>query len=173
LDKAFEVLVEEHYRTVFCFFLSALNDKHMAEDLTQEVFLIAHRKMDSFETGRSFGAWLRGIAKNLLLGHFRESSRARFSCMEGAWERLEGYFAEHDDTTHDTWGDRLQVLRECLGKLSDNLRRMIDLHYRDNLNARMIAERLDVRWDTVRHGLSRARSALRGCIDLETSGEGE
>lgn len=49
-----------------------------ADDLTQEVFLVAHRRLPSFRPGASMRAWLFGITRNVVLHHQRaHSSRAR------------------------------------------------------------------------------------------------
>jgi RNA polymerase sigma factor (sigma-70 family) len=46
-----------------------------ADDLAQEVFIAAWRDLAGFRRGEDFGAWLRGIARNRLLAHFRSQQR--------------------------------------------------------------------------------------------------
>ncbi|MEM9700850.1 MAG: sigma-70 family RNA polymerase sigma factor, partial [Planctomycetota bacterium] len=48
-----------------------LRDRAAAEDVTQEAFLVAYRKLDEYDPARPFGAWLAGIARNLLRNELR------------------------------------------------------------------------------------------------------
>jgi RNA polymerase sigma-70 factor, ECF subfamily len=52
-----------------------LNNIAEADDLVQKVFITAWRDLGSFRRGGDFGAWLRGIAWNRLLTHFRSQQR--------------------------------------------------------------------------------------------------
>ncbi|MGH1553105.1 BN159_2729 family protein [Streptomyces sp. L7] len=58
----------EHYHLVYGFLLVRTRNRHLAEDLTQEVFVRALRRIDVFTwQGTAFAAWLTTIAKNLYL----------------------------------------------------------------------------------------------------------
>ncbi|MGW7085058.1 sigma-70 family RNA polymerase sigma factor [Streptomyces sp. NPDC054871] len=75
--EAFATLYNDHHEFVFCYVLARVRDRHLAEDLTQEVFLRAPARVGTFTwQGRDFGAWLVTIAKNLHLDHAK-SSRVR------------------------------------------------------------------------------------------------
>ncbi|MGI5196532.1 RNA polymerase sigma factor [Streptomyces sp. CA-288835] len=72
--EAFATLYNDHYSTVYRFLFSRTRDRHLAEDLTQEVFVRALRRIDTFDrrrTGGGFGAWLSVIARNLHLDHLK------------------------------------------------------------------------------------------------------
>ncbi|QEV67360.1 hypothetical protein DMH26_40080 [Streptomyces sp. WAC 05379] len=85
--EAFAALYHQHYRLVYGFLLVRTRNRHLAEDLTQEVFTRALRRIDAFSwQGTAFAAWLTTIAKNLYLD---ELGRGR--------TRLETPVAEFDD----------------------------------------------------------------------------
>ncbi|MER6208207.1 sigma-70 family RNA polymerase sigma factor [Streptomyces sp. NPDC001073] len=66
--EAFASLYYEHYRLVYSFLLVRTRNRHLAEDLTQEVFTRALRRIDGYVwQGSAFAAWLVTIAKNLYL----------------------------------------------------------------------------------------------------------
>ena len=77
MNNAFEILVREYQRMVFAYVMAVTNDKELAEDLTQEAFLVAYRRMADYDKTRDFGAWLRGIARKLVMAQRRRSMRGR------------------------------------------------------------------------------------------------
>ncbi|GGX78213.1 RNA polymerase sigma factor [Streptomyces fructofermentans] len=66
--EAFAALYVDHQRFVYRYLLFRTRNRHLAEDLTQEVFVRALRHIDSFTwQGSAFTAWLLTIARNLHL----------------------------------------------------------------------------------------------------------
>lgn len=81
--EAFRELVERHQRRVFGFVRNLVRHAPDAEDLVQEVFVAAFRKLDSFNAERSqFSTWLLTIARNRCLNHLQRSSVATISSTE-------------------------------------------------------------------------------------------
>ena len=81
--EAFRELVERHQRRVFLFVRNLVRHASDAEDLVQEVFVAAFRKLNSFDAGRSqFSTWLLTIARNRCLNHLQRSSVATIVCSE-------------------------------------------------------------------------------------------
>lgn len=81
--EAFRELVERHQRRVFGFVRNLVSHGPDAEDLVQEVFVAAFRKLDSFDSERSqFSTWLLTIARNRCLNHLQRSSVATMPSSE-------------------------------------------------------------------------------------------
>ncbi|MFD6425075.1 sigma-70 family RNA polymerase sigma factor [Streptomyces sp. NPDC060198] len=81
--EAFASLYNEHHTELSRYIRLRVCDVHLAEDLVQETFLRALRRISSFTwQGRNFGAWLVTIARNLITDHFR-SARARLETVVG------------------------------------------------------------------------------------------
>lgn len=73
--NAFRELVEQHQLRVFGFTRNMVWHSADVEDLVQEVFVAAFRKLESFDSTRSqFSTWLLTIARNLCLNHLKRSS---------------------------------------------------------------------------------------------------
>ncbi len=73
--ESFRELVEQHQRRVFLFVRNMVRLAPDAEDIVQEVFVAAFRKLNSFDAGRSqFSTWLLTIARNRCLNHLKRSS---------------------------------------------------------------------------------------------------
>src|SRR4051812_45882009 len=75
-DRAFEVLYERSHRRIHAYVLGMVKDHGRAEDVTQEVFLSALRRMRETEQPLAFKPWLYQIAKNSCIDAFRRSKRA-------------------------------------------------------------------------------------------------
>src|SRR4051794_15473230 len=75
-DRAFEVLYQRYHRRIHTYVLGMVKDHGRAEDVTQEVFVSALRRMRETEQPLAFKAWLYQIAKNGCIDAFRRSKRA-------------------------------------------------------------------------------------------------
>jgi len=64
---AFRLLVEKHSRTIFKLGFRMTGNEQDAEEVVQETFLRAYRKLDRFESRANFGTWLYRIATNCSL----------------------------------------------------------------------------------------------------------
>lgn len=69
---AYEQLYRMHSGRVFGLCVRLCNDRDMAEDLTQEAFVLAWRKLDSFRGDSAFGSWLYRITTNTVLSYLRK-----------------------------------------------------------------------------------------------------
>src|SRR5437763_1667948 len=76
------MVAAEHWTAVFRLLLSLGGSSHDAEDLTQETFLRALQRWDSFQPGSNLRAWLLRIATNALLDVRRKRKRARIAALE-------------------------------------------------------------------------------------------
>lgn len=71
-EEAFINLYRQHVGPLYGFLYSKVNDTADAEDLTSETFFQALKDLPKFSFRSSFKNWLFGIAKNLLLAHYRQ-----------------------------------------------------------------------------------------------------
>lgn len=69
--EAFAQLVRGHYEAVYAFLFSMVRHRADAEDLTQECFLRAQRKLHLYNPERPFRPWVFAIARRLAIAHWR------------------------------------------------------------------------------------------------------
>lgn len=72
--SAFEELYHRYCRRVYSLCSRLTGSVDDAEDLTQDIFLLVHRKLGSFRGDSSFSTWLYRVAVNRALMHLRKSS---------------------------------------------------------------------------------------------------
>jgi RNA polymerase sigma factor (sigma-70 family) len=160
-------IVEQNQRWLTAYFLAATGDRSTADDLVQEVFSQALESQGSFDSAKPFGAWLRGIARNLLARHYRNVRRSPLSLDGAALDQLDSQAAlgESRSIDPDYQPTRLAALRECLRKLNERMQAMLGLKYGEKLPSRDIGERLGMKTTAVDMALSRGRRALESCIE--------
>lgn len=74
---AYEQLYEMHKGRVFALCVRLCSDRDMAEDLAQEAFVLAWRKLGSFRGDSAFGSWLYRITTNTVLSYLRKQKPFR------------------------------------------------------------------------------------------------
>lgn len=169
MNKSFQILVREHYEMLYTYALSLCSDRSAAEDVVQETFLVAYRRLDDFDETRDFGAWIRGIARNALRSERRKSSRLRLIDLGVLQQTIDQGFARRSGSGSSSWRSKLTALDTCLDKADKSLRDMMNLHYAEDLTAETIAEKIGLRVETVWQRLSRGRRWLKACIERQSS----
>ena len=159
-------LLEQNRGWLLSWFLAATGDPALAEDLVQDVFTEAIRTADRFDPTRSMGAWLRGIARNLLLMNHRDSKRRLVSLDADVLGRLDAAAARVEalQAVPDYEDVRQTILRDCMKSLPDRSRRVLDLKYRDGRDSRAISKTTGLQVGAVDMLLSRVRRALQECV---------
>ena len=75
-DRAFELLYQRYQRRIAGYVFGMVKDHGRAEDITQEVFVSALRRMRQTERPIAFKPWIYEIAKNACIDAYRRSRRA-------------------------------------------------------------------------------------------------
>jgi len=161
----FAILAREHERMLYAYVLGLVRDPAMAQDIVQEAFLKAFRKLSTLRETESFPAWIRTIARNVAYDH--RAARAReIPTDPEIVQGMEDLFSAFDSPEGgDLWSDRLREMKDCFARLPEPLREVCRLHYFEDRQAQSIAERLALNAATVWKRLERARGALRECIE--------
>jgi RNA polymerase sigma-70 factor len=162
--EVFEILVREHTDMLTAFLRSLVWRGDQVDDLFQETMLVAWRRLDEYDRSRPFGPWLRGIATNLVLQARRRSGRDFLNCDPAVLEALERRVRDFERIPADSFRDRLRHLSDCLGRLPDRLREVIDLGYNRDLLLRQIARAVDASEEAIKKRMQRARQLLVECL---------
>ena len=135
---------------------------HEVDDLAQETYLELYRNFEKIPAGVAPERWLKGIARNVCLNHFRRMSRRNRLHREALGEVLAAMECE----TEALFGQHSvgSVLEDCVGKLPPKQRRLIELRYQQDLSSAAIAEKIDSTAEAVRVLLFRVRGLLKDCV---------
>ncbi|MBI1373129.1 MAG: sigma-70 family RNA polymerase sigma factor [Phycisphaera sp.] len=153
---------------VAAFLNASVRRRVEAEDLLQDVAAAAMVDFESYDPQRSFTGWALGIARFRVLNHFRTARRDRHVFGDAALERLAEACAGLESQT----GPYREALGQCLDKLPERQRQMIELRYVESVARRDVAERFGVTPAALGMALHRIRGALAECIESSVAGGG-
>ena len=162
---AFAALVQKHHGGVRAFLAVRCNSSHDAEDLAQEVFVTAFRKMAECDPTRPLGPWLRGMAVNLLANHRRKFRALPIGLNEELQELIDAELAQRFETAGE--GAALEALRDCLDGVEGSSRRLLHARYNECMSLEELAHQLQRKVSAVSMQLHRLRVVLGDCIEAK------
>jgi RNA polymerase sigma factor (sigma-70 family) len=174
-DRAFELLYARYQRRIHAYVLGMVKDHGRAEDVTQEVFVSALRRMRATEQPLAFRPWLYQIAKNGCIDAFRRSKRteevsydadealapADHSKLVGAGPSPDAAVAAKQD---------IESLCGAFGGLSETHHEILVLRELEGLSYEQIGQRMGMTRPAVESTLFRARRRLTEEFDDIVSG---
>jgi RNA polymerase sigma-70 factor (ECF subfamily) len=163
---AFLSIVREHGPGLRTFLATQLFQLDEVEDIAQEVFITAYRKLPDFRRGQDFGAWLRGIARNKLMKHYERTARRVDALELFRREAANILHSELDATAARTREAHLQALLNCLGRLPERMRKVVR-SWLDGARAAALVEELQLSVANIYQIQHRASDLLRDCVMKE------
>ena len=160
----FEDLVREHQAGLRAYVRALGAQDAWVDDLAQEVFLVAYRRLGHFDDTADFGRWLRGIARNLVLNERRKNAR-RSRLLQ---ESIVGVLDDNGEIEPTKWVSEPQIVRamtDCVADLPARSRELLQQRYAADTDAPTLARAFQLSAATVRQTLLRTRAAVRRCIE--------
>ena len=163
---AFTALVEKYQEQIHALAWRKIGDFHMAQDITQEVFLTAYQKLATLTQPDRFAKWLYVIANNLCITWLRkQAAQPQLQSLTSTDpdELAELCYSEYIAQKHDETGKESQraLIQKLLNKLREADRTVIRLYYLAEMTCEEISKRLGVSHNTIKSRLSRARKRLK------------
>ncbi|MCU0780377.1 MAG: sigma-70 family RNA polymerase sigma factor [Akkermansiaceae bacterium] len=137
-----------------------------ADDLAQETFITAYRKLATFQRDSDFGAWLRGIARNLARMHFRSAGRRSRALDRFRAEVAEIAGEELDAASSSRRSEDIGALLRCVARLPERMRRAVRAGL-DGEQPSKIAAEFKTSVNAVYQIHWRAHQLLRECVSKE------
>jgi RNA polymerase sigma-70 factor (ECF subfamily) len=165
--EAFRSLMEKHGRAVYRLAFRMTSNAHDAEDVVQETFLRAYRKLDEFEARSQFGSWIHRIAANCAYDLLRARARrqARFDSLDAAVDGA-GKVAG-DDPGPDrlaSGGEVRRRLQAAMARLSMLERSAFTLRHLEGMSIAEIARALDLESESAKQSIFRAVRKVRAAL---------
>lgn len=154
---------QTHQTTLLSWFKHKLQHHHQSEDLSQEVFYRALKSNYCFTSIKEPQAWLMGIAKHVIIDHWRRQHIERLY-LEALAHLPEEFYpsAEHEVCIRET----LYQVHVMLEKLPQRTAQVFLLSQLDGLTYYAIAEKLNISETTVKRDM---KQAFLACINLYNS----
>lgn len=163
-------LFMSYQRTLREFILSLVPDPNDADDILQEVSVVVLAKSEPPEDLGKFPGWCRGVARNVALHHWRDRRKTMTPPSTRFLEAVELAYQE-GDAREDEMNLRRRALQECLKKLPESSRNLLELRYVRRAPSGEVARTLGQSAAAVRMSLMRVRQALGACIQGRMAGE--
>ncbi len=162
--KTFEKICEDNYGRIFKYILGMTGDRACAEDLTQEVFLIAYKKKRKFEKHEKPEAFLYKTAKNLVLAYFRKSKREIIMEPDENISDKEGDIFQQLCKRHEEGIEIEMYKTEVIKHLSEKNKQLYHNYYVEHQAMREIAEEMGVSEAAVRMKYVRLRKEVKRIV---------
>src|ERR687890_1865071 len=174
-DRAFEALYERYHRRIHAYVFGMVKDHQRAEDVTQDVFMSALRRMRETDRPIAFKPWIYEIAKNACIDQFRRSKRAEevsLQAEDGFAPADYGRLVGSDPAPHEAVAAKQELDNLCgaFGGLSDTHHQILVLRELEGLSYREIGDRMGMSRPAVESTLFRARRRLSEEYDELVSG---
>lgn len=153
----FEQRLRECHRVVYQVAFGVLRDRADAEEITQDAFLRAYRKLSTLREPQKVRSWVARMSFRLALNRRRATSRARLR--DRSWLEMSPPSTGNVETIVAQREFQLRLQQE-IDRLPEKLRAVLRLSAVQELNTRTIAEMLRIPEATVRSRLYLARKEL-------------
>ena len=168
----FEPLFRKHGPKIYALAVRLCGNIADGEDLAQETFIAAFRRIGQFRGEADFGSWAYRICVNLWKNRVRYEKRRSF------WKHI-SIFARRDDEESPPLqlqdpkdvteapaesAEKQKMVQEALGKLEPHERAILVLREMEDKSYEEIAVFLDLPLGTVKSRMARARESMKGLL---------
>ena len=163
-SAAYAELVERYQRRLMGMLVHACGSHHEAEDMAQETFTRAYRKLHLFSGQSQFYTWLCRVAMNLLVSQ-RRRKRVESHLPREGFDAAMDSLGSTDDAEEALERIEMQTqVRQAIEMLDLERRTVVLLRDFDGMDYEAIAQALEIPVGTVRSRLHRARLELKSIL---------
>jgi len=161
-QDCFDILIKRYEQKLFYYVMRFVSNEDEAKDVVQNIFIKAHKYIDSFDTDKKFSSWIYRIAHNEAL-NFITRSRYRNDISVDNDEMAT--ITDEIKTTKTALDDWLDIelreeLHSAVSKLPEQYSQVIKLHYFEGKSYKEIGEKIDKPTSSVGTLLRRAKKRL-------------
>mgnify|MGYP000073252288 CR=1 FL=1 len=157
-----------YYKAMFNTALNVIRDQHKAEDIMQEAFLKAFRKIHLYNNTSSFGAWLKRIVINESINEIRKNKPEYITDETYFFEGEDEHHVEEAKPLHFDWGNaNVSKVKTAYSQLSKRYRTVISLLLLEGYDLEETAQIMDVTYGNARVLYMRAKNKLQDLVKRE------
>jgi RNA polymerase sigma-70 factor (ECF subfamily) len=162
-SATFDAVLQENKDTVFNLLFRLTGDRHISEDLFQEVFFRVYRGLPNFRGDAKMSTWVYKIALNVFRDYARKKGARPGVEAENPGILVDRLTPEEQYITHE---EKSRV-QEHIRALKPKLRVPVFLYYREGLSIARISELTGRSQSDIKVSLHRARKILRARMGIE------
>lgn len=170
-QSCFEIIVRRLERPLRAWLATHASPAVDVDEIAQRTFVIAFNKLDTFEPGTNFAAWIFTIARYQLLAELQRLRRVADYHARFAPELLERELERRAQETVECDEERLDHLRKCLDSIGDNLRKYVVWRYDEEIPLEEMAERTRRSVGAIKKQLWLIRRKLQLCMEARIKPE--
>ncbi|WP_437223690.1 sigma-70 family RNA polymerase sigma factor [Planctomicrobium sp. SH661] len=161
-EEATAILLEERL-SLTAYVITIVRSFHLAEDIYQDICVKSLLREELFEARPQLMKWARVACRNRAIDVIRSRDGRYEGISEEALDALLAVWAEEDEGENRETRDALAL---CLGELTSNNRRILQLRYFEGRSGIDVAQLLGRKPATVYQALARIHSLLERCIQM-------
>ena len=166
-----EVLVTallQNRARLLAYIWAIVRDSNLAEDVYQEVALLAVRKRKELQSAEALPVWLRRTARFQALAAVRDRNRGPLSLSDEVLDQIDQLWEDRDRQGQDKYA---AALSECVGQLSPYAQQILSMRYSEGKSGKDVAKELDRKVRTIYVALTRIHRQLRECVETRIAEE--
>ena len=168
-DEAFTELVQKYQKKIHALAWRKIKDYHIAEEITQDIFLQVYEKLPTLKNPQLFEGWLYIITNRLCLNWIKKNQvdkgHLNIESLEdtSAKEKVDSFYSQHqiEQREKEKIDNYQKIVNSLLELLPESERTVIILYYLGEMTTREIGKFLGISVNTIKSHLRRARNRLK------------
>lgn len=158
--SAINYFVNNYQQFVYVLCVNILNDKEVAEEITQDVLIKCIERIDQFKGQSKLKTWVYTVARNETFNYIRIKKLETLTITNS----IENKYQSEDITTHINQNDLKHLIGLNFNKLPFDQKEILTLFYLEEFSLKEIAETTQLSESNVRVKLYRARETFRAVL---------
>lgn len=170
-QTAYAILVERYQQYVFTLAMRYVNNREVAEELAQDVFIKAYRYLADFKGNSKFSTWLYTIVNTTCLSYLRKKKTETLLLEEEKMTAIsDNQHSENPTNRMDQQGQK-HLLDNAIKQLPEDDARLLTLFYQGEQSTEEIGIIMGLTAGNVKIRLFRARQKLKDILESKYSKE--
>jgi RNA polymerase sigma-70 factor (ECF subfamily) len=152
LDKNIETIWKEYHHKLLGFIRKRVNDKFVAEDILQDVFIKILNKIDTLREDSKIQNWLYQLTRNAIIDYYRVNKIK---------EELPDSLMDEDHNTESAAEEMKSCIMPVINSLDEKYREAILLTEMEGLSQKKLATKLNLSYTGAKSRVQRGRAAMK------------